>query len=46
MGNKSFDMYKYEINSIQENTNTTDSAASWNTLLIKETLRIKLMKPV
>ena len=46
MGNKSFDTYKYEINSIQENTNTIDSAASWNTLLIKETLRIKLMKPV
>ena len=46
MGNKSFDTYKYEINSIQENTNTIDSAANWNTSLIKEALYIKPIKPV
>ena len=46
IGNKSFDAYKYDINSIQENTNITDSAKNWNTFLIKETLHIKLKKPV
>ena len=36
----------YDINSIQENTNITDSAKNWNTLLIKEALHIKLKKPI
>ena len=46
IGNKSFDAYKYDINSIQENTNIIDSAKNWNTFLIKERLHIKLKKPV
>ena len=46
MENKSFDAYTFNINSIQENTNINDSVTNWNTLLIKETLHIKLKKPV
>ena len=46
IGNKSFDTYTYDINSIQENTNIIDSAKNWNTLLMKEALHIKLKKPV
>ena len=46
IGNKSFDPYTYDINSIQENTNIIDLAKNWNTLLIKESLQIKLKKPV
>ena len=46
IGNKSFDAYTYDINSIQENTNIIDLAKNWNTLLIKEALYIKLKKPV
>ena len=46
IGNKSFDPYTYDINSIQENTNIIDLAKNWNTLLIKESLQIKLKKAV
>ena len=45
-GNKSFDAYTYDINSIQENTNIINSAKNWNTLLIKEALHIKLKTPI
>ena len=45
IGNKSFDVYTHDINSIQENTNIVDSAKNWNTLLIKQVLHIKLKKP-
>ena len=46
IGNKSFDAYTYDIDSIQENTNIIDSAKNLNTLLTKEALHIKLKKPV
>ena len=46
VGNKSFDAYKYDLNSIQENTNIIDSAKNWITLLIKEKFHIKLKKSV
>ena len=46
VGNKSFDAYKYDLNSIQENTNIIDSAKNGITLLIKEKFHIKLKKPV
>ena len=46
VGNKSFDPYAYDINSIQKNTNIIDLAKNWNTLLIKGSLQIKLKKPV
>ena len=44
--NKSFDVNKYDVNSIQENTNIIDSAKNWDTLMIKEALHIKLKKRV
>ena len=44
--NKSFDACTYNINSIQENTNIIEKATNWNPLLVKETLQIKLKKPV
>ena len=43
--NKSFGMYTYSINLIQENANIIDSATNWSTLMIKEALHIKLKKP-
>ena len=46
VGNKSFDSYTYDLNSIQENTNIIDSAKNWNTSLIKETFHIKLKEPI
>ena len=46
IGNKSFHAYTYDINSIPEDTNIIGSTTNWNTLLIKETLHIKLQKPV
>ena len=46
IGNKSFDAYTYDINSIQKNTNIIDSAKNWNILLIKEVLNIKMKIPI
>ena len=46
IGNKLFDAYAYDINSIQENTNIIDSGKNWNILLLKEALYIKLKKPI
>ena len=37
-------MYTYNKNSLQENASIIDSATSWNTLLMKESLQIKLKK--
>ena len=46
IGNKSFDAYMYDVNSTQENKNIADSARNWYTLFIKQTLHIKLKKPI
>ena len=43
--NKSFDAYRYNITSMQENKTITDSATNWNTLFKKVALYIKRKKP-